>query len=129
MALNPTITYAAGPYSGIVATAETTPTSLDTVELAVTASSTNVSFAINIDASQLQTIFLYSDTTCTVYTNATSGGAPAHTLTFVANKPLAWARGCPNANPFASTDVTTLYITNANTTTTVNIKGQISQNL
>lgn len=133
MSLNPTIQYTAtgGPntYSGIQSTATTTPTDISVIERTVAAGLTNQTLTCNIDVSQLQTIFIYTDRTATIYTNATSGGAPAHTLTFVANKPLAWVNGMPNANPFASTDVTTLYITNADTENTLNIYGVISQNI
>lgn len=133
MSLAPVIQYTAAgganTLSGITATATTTPTSIIDIERTVAAGLTNQTFTCSIDVSQLQTLFIYTDTTATIYTNATSGGAPAHTLTFVANKPLAWVNGCPNANPFASTDVTTLYITNADTATTLTVRGVISQNI
>lgn len=133
MSLNPTLIYTAtggsDTISGVQASATTTPTQIDSIERTVAASSTNQTFTISIDVSQLQTLFLYTDVAATIYTNATSGGAPAHTLTFVANKPLAWVNGAPNANPFASTDVTTFYITNADTTTTLTLRGVISQNI
>lgn len=133
MALEPVIQYTATggatPISGISASATTTPTQIDVVERTVAAGLTNQTFTINIDVSQLQTLFLYTDRAATVYTNATSGGAPGHTLTFVANKPLAWVHGCPNANPFASTDVTTFYITNGDTENTLTLRGVVSQNI
>jgi hypothetical protein len=133
MALEPVIQYTATggatPISGISASATTTPTQIDVVERTVAAGLTNQTFTINIDVSQLQTLFLYTDRAATVYTNATSGGAPGHTLTFVANKPLAWVNGAPNANPFASTDVTTFYITNADTANTLTLRGVVSQNI
>jgi hypothetical protein len=133
MALAPTIIYTAAGgadnLSGIQAGATTTPTQLDSIERTVAAGLTNQTFTINIDVSQLQTLFIYTDTTATIYTNATSGGAPAHTLNFVANKPLAWVNGCPNANPFASTDVTTFYITNGNTASVLTVRGVVSQNI
>lgn len=133
MSLAPTIIFTAtgGPntYSGISAGALTTPTDVQTIERTITASSTNQTHTINITQSKLQTLFIYTDTTVTIYTNATSGGAPGHTLTFTANSPLAWTRTMPNANPFASTDVTTFYITNADTVNAANVRAVITQNL
>lgn len=133
MALEPTIIYTANgsatPLSGIQAGATTTPTQIDVIERTVAAGLTNQTFTLGIDVSQLQTLFLYTDRAATVYTNATSGGAPGHTLTFVANKPLAWVNGAPNANPFAATDVTTLYITNGDTANTLTLRGIVSQNI
>lgn len=133
MALEPTIIYTAtgGPttISGVTAGATTTPTTDNAIEKTVAAGLTNQTFTCNIDVSQLQVLFLYTDRTATVYTNATSGGAPAHTLNFVANKPLAWVNGAPNANPFASTDVTTFYITNGDTANTLTLRGVIAQNI
>lgn len=133
MALAPTIVYTAtggaNTYSGIQAGATTTPTDIITIERTVAAGLTNQTFTCPIDVSQLQTLFIYTDRTATIYTNATSGGAPAHTLNFVANKPLAWVNGAPNANPFATTDVTTLYITNGDTANVLNVYGIVAQNI
>lgn len=133
MALAPTINYTAtgGPntYSGISAGALTTATDIQVIERSIAAGLTNQTHTINITQTKLQTLFIYTDTTATIYTNATSGGAPAHTLTFTANSPLAWTRTAPNANPFASTDVTTFYITNADTVNALNVRAVIGQNL
>lgn len=133
MALEPTIIYTAtgGPSAigGVQAAALTTPTDISVIERTVAAGLTNQTFTCAIDQTKLQTLFIYTDRTATIYTNATSGGAPAHTLNFVANAPLAWTRTCPNANPFAATNVTTFYITNGDTANTLTVRGVISQNL
>lgn len=133
MALAPTIIYTANggsnTYSGIQAGALTTVTDIQVIERSIAAGLTNQTHTINITQSKLQTLFIYSDKSITIYTNATSGGAPAHTLTFVPNSPLAWTRTQPNANPFASTDVTTFYITNADTANAANVYAVVGQNL
>lgn len=133
MSLAPTIVYTgtggANTYSGVQADALTTVTDVITIEKTIAAGLTNQTVTCNIDQTKLQTLFLYTDTTATIYTNATSGGAPAHTLTFAANNPLAWTRKMPNANPFAATNVTTFYISNGDTSNTLTVRGIIGQNL
>ena len=133
MSLAPTIVYTgtggANTYSGIQAGAVTTVTDVITIEKTIAAGLTNQTVTCNIHQASLQTLFIYTDTTATIYTNATSGGAPAHTLTFAASNPLAWTRGAPNANPFAATDVTTFYITNGDTANVLTVRGIIGQNL
>lgn len=133
MALTPVIIYTAAggsnTYSGIQAGALTTATDVNNVEKSIAAGLTNQTVTFNIDQTKLQTVFIYTDTTATIYTNATSGGAPAHTLNFVANSPLAWTRTMPNANPFAATNITTFYITNVDTVNPLNVKIVVGQNL
>lgn len=133
MALAPTIVYTgtggANTYSGVQAGALTTVTDVITIEKTIAAGLTNQTVTCNIDQTKLQTLFLYTDTTATLYTNATSGGSPAHTFTFAANSPLAWTRTQPNANPFSTTAVTTFYITNGDTAATLTVRGIIGQNL
>lgn len=133
MALAPTIIYTAtgGPdtISGIQAGALTTVTDTQIISRTIAAGLTNQTHTINITQTKLQTLFIYTDRAATIYTNATSGGAPAHTLTFTANSPLAWCRTAPNANPFAATDVTTFYITNGDTANVLTVTAVIGQNL
>lgn len=90
------------------------------VDVAVADASTDFNVNVNIDVSALQSFHLQSDQDVTIETN--NGTTPDDTFALKANKPLQWATGDVNANPFASAvDVTSLKVTNASGST-ANIK-------
>jgi len=111
-------------------TSSATGTSGTQIDISVPASTTDQVFAIAIDISELESIFLYTDGALTIETN--SGGSPNDTFVFTANKPLVWVSGMPtidtvSGNPF-DVDVTALYLTNA-TAAAVNLYGFINQSI
>jgi hypothetical protein len=67
--------------------------------------------ALAIDVSQLESAFILSDQDLTLETN--SGSAADATISLKANEPLIWRKATYFVNPFGSTDVTALYVTNA----------------
>lgn len=76
---------------------------------------TDTLVACVLDVSQMKTLFLYSDVAMTIKTN--SSGAPAATVTLAAGQAIVWTSTSGLTNPFGSTDVTALYVTNAATGT------------
>lgn len=79
-------------------------------DLTVAANTTNHQDAFAFTLSQLELIFILSDTAVTIKTNSTS--APQETITLAANTPLFWWTGSGLTNPFAG-NVTTIYVTNS----------------
>jgi hypothetical protein len=67
--------------------------------------------ALTLDVSQMKTMYLYSDRAVTLQTN--DGTTPDATVTLAAGIPNVWSSTSGATNPFGSTDVTELYITNA----------------
>jgi hypothetical protein len=67
--------------------------------------------ALAIDVSQMKTAYLYSTKNVTLETN--DGTTPGATVSLVAGIPRLWSSTSGETNPFGSTDVTALYITNA----------------
>lgn len=77
---------------------------------------TNQLVAFVLDVSQLKSFYMRaSGGAMTVKTN--SSGAPAHTFALLDGEAISWHSDSPLANPFGSTDVTALYVTNAGATT------------
>jgi hypothetical protein len=100
------------------------------VDVAVPATTTDQVYAISIDVSELESVFLYTDGALTIQTN--DGTAPDDTFVFTANKPLVWVSGMPtidavSQNPF-DVDVTVFYLTNASGST-VTLRGFINQSI
>lgn len=128
MALTSTISFTAAgggtTISGVTASAS--GNNITQIADTIAASTTHQSFAIGIDVSTIQSLFIYTDGALTVKTNST--GSPDQTLTFAANQPLVWAYGMPVTCPL-TTDVTMLYFTNGSSTDAVNIYGVINQNV
>lgn len=122
-AISFTATGGASSISGV--TADATGTVGTQVDISIADGVTNQALALAIDISEVESIFLYTDGTLTVKTNSSS--VPDQTLTFSANKPLAWVRGMPNTLPI-TVDVTTLYLTNASGAA-VALRGFINQSL
>lgn len=76
---------------------------------------TDTLVACVLDVSQMKSLYLYSDVAMTIETNSSS--APAATVTLVAEQAVVWSSTNGQTNPFGSTDVTALYITNGSTGT------------
>ena len=110
--------------SGVNATA--TGTEISQLSVSVPASTTNQLYTIGISSTDTTSLLIYTDGALTVKTN--NSGSPAQTLTFASNYPLVWASGMPTSNPITTT-VTALYLTNASTTTAVNLYGVVNQDL
>jgi len=72
---------------------------------------TNVLVAYTLDVSQAKTLYIYSSTDATIKTNSSS--APAATLSMIGGNAISWNNQTGIANPFGSTDITALYVTNA----------------
>lgn len=81
-----------------------------TIDTSVAASTSDALHAFVLDVSQAKTIFLLSSQDLTVETNSSS--APAATVSLKAGIPRQWSTGSGETNPFGSTDVTALYLTN-----------------
>lgn len=116
--------------SGISSTI-TTGTSLTEIAVSVPASTTDQLYAIAIDVSNLESIFLYTDGALTIETN--SGSAADDTIVFsAANMPLVWVNGFPTVDGTSQipldVDVTAFYLTNA-TGSAVTLYGVINQSI
>jgi hypothetical protein len=72
---------------------------------------TNTLVAYTLDVSQAKSLYIYSSTDATLKTN--SSGSPAATLNLIGGNAISWNNQTGIANPFGSTDITALYITNA----------------
>lgn len=79
------------------------------IDEAISANQTDKLVALNLDVSQLKTLWIEADVAMTLETN--DGSSPDDTLTLVANEPVAWWDGCGWACPLTA-DVTGLYVTN-----------------
>jgi hypothetical protein len=128
MSLDSAITFSATggsiAISGVNATA--TGTSGTQISVTIPVSTTNQAYPITIDASEVESLIIYTDGALVLKTNST--GSPDQTLTFAADKPLNWVRGMPNACPI-TTDVTTFYFTNASPDDEVVVTGFVNQSL
>lgn len=129
MSIASTITFSATggatAISGVSASA--TGTLGTQIDVEVPASTTDQAFALALDVSELESVFLYTDGALTVEAN--DGTTPDYTLTMAANKPLAWASGMPWAVTAVLTDDTTvLYLTNG-TGSAVTLRGFINQSV
>jgi len=84
------------------------------LDLAFTAAQTNTAVICNLDISQLKSIFILSNTACTIKTNSTS--SPDATITLVPDVP--YNGDTDNTGPITSLaeDVTRLYVTMSSTT-------------
>lgn len=77
---------------------------------AISANQTDLLIACVIDVSQLKSIYMLASQNMTIETN--SATVPGTTIVLDANEPYVWHSDSPQANPFGSTDVTALYVTN-----------------
>jgi hypothetical protein len=82
----------------------------------VPASTTNKEVPLAFDLTGMLGLVIWADGDLTVKTN--DSGSPDDTLAFKAGRPLVWLKDTPAANPFTA-DVTTLFLTNASSTTAV----------
>ena len=89
---------------------------VNTLEVTVNASTTNLEVNCNIDVSQIKIIGMCANGTLTVKTNSTS--APDNTIALVADLPLLWTHNYYFSNPLGA-DVTKLYLTNAGSSAVV----------
>lgn len=80
------------------------------VDVTVPGATSNQLVDMDIDVSQLSSVYIQSSETITIKTNSSS--SPAETITVTKDKPLLWYTGCGWVNPFA-TDITALYLTRA----------------
>jgi hypothetical protein len=82
----------------------------------IDASQTDKLVAFVLDVSQAKMIIIVADGgDMTVETNSSS--APAETLSLIDGVPILWDSRTGMTNPFGSTDVTALYITNVDAAT------------
>jgi hypothetical protein len=81
------------------------------LDVAVANAVTDGLHALAIDVSQMKTLFMSSTKDVTLETN--DGSSPAATVALKAGIPRVWSLASGETNPFGSTDVTALYITNA----------------
>jgi len=84
------------------------------IDVTLTASQTNKRVVIAIDVSEVKSLMIDSKTNVSIKTNSTS--SPAQTLTIVPGYPWVWTVESGLSNPL-STDITDLYITNADAST------------
>ena len=89
------------------------------IDRSVADSTTDLEVALEIDVSLLKALWIESDQVVTIETN--SGSAPDHAFVMVANQPLVWQAADYHANPFDTTDITSIFITNASGAT-ANVK-------
>ncbi|NIO43789.1 MAG: hypothetical protein GTO41_28705 [Burkholderiales bacterium] len=87
---------------------------LDTREISVPDSTTDLLVNFTLDISQLKSIYMVSDQNLTVETN--DSAAPQETIALLADKPLMWQNDSYYACPFAG-DITKLYLTNSSGST------------
>lgn len=66
--------------------------------------------AFTADVSQMKSCVLMADVDMTVKTN--SSGSPAKTIALVGGQAVIWSSTNGQTNPFGTTDVTALYVTN-----------------
>lgn len=83
---------------------------VNTLDITVNATTTDLEVNCNIDVSQIKAIGMLADGNLTVETN--SGSSPGNTINLVANMPLIWTHNYYFSNPL-TVDVTKLYLTNA----------------
>jgi len=74
------------------------------------ASSANVDHNLNIDVSELESLFIYAEAATTVYVNDASTGSPSATIAIPAGESYVWPNGSAT-NPLGASDVTSLYLT------------------
>lgn len=96
------------------------------VSVTIPASTTDQAMPLTIDISELESIFLVTDGALTVETNSSS--SPQETLTFAANKPLAWFNGMPGVavGDIFGGDITGLFLTNAGSSDVI-LRGVVNQ--
>ena len=82
----------------------------DRREITVPDSTTDMEVNIDVDVSQIKSIYLHSTKDLLVETN--SGGTPIDTLSLIANVPYSWTTDEYFTNTFA-TDITAIFLTNA----------------
>jgi hypothetical protein len=80
-------------------------------EVVVPNSTTDMQVLLTLDVSQIKFYWLYSNATVTLETN--NAATPIHTVALVGGFPVTWNINDPHTTKFATTDVTTVYITNA----------------
>lgn len=91
------------------------------IDESISANQTNLLVALNIDVSQLKSLFILTDVAMTLKTN--SSGSPDDTISMVANVPLEWKNDGYHTCPL-TVDVTGLYVTNT-TAGTLKIRGLV----
>jgi len=81
-------------------------------DLTIADAVTNQEVRFVLDVSEAKSVYLVSTRTVTVKVNDST--SPVKTITLTANQPKIWSATDPAAdNPFGTTDVTKLYITNS----------------
>ncbi len=98
---------------------------VDPISDTIVTATTDRQYNWQLDVSLLKMIVMLSTQDITLETNSSS--APAHTFALKANIPLMWeSTNGYFTNPFGSTDVTALYVTNTSgATATLNIRGLV----
>lgn len=87
-------------------------------EVTVPAGTTDMEVDIDIDVSNLKSLFMKA-TTEDVTLETNDGTTPAETLTLKADQGESWHDQLNTDNPLGSTDVTSVFLTNAGTTDSV----------
>lgn len=80
----------------------------------VDAAEANKEVSLDVDVSDLVSVYIRSDQDVTIYTNEASTGAPDETIELKADVPLDWQTDSPFTLPLL-TDLTALFLTNAGT--------------
>lgn len=84
------------------------------LDATVAASTTHEQYAISFDKDRLISVVITSDKDVTIKTNNSS--TPGNTIEVTAGSAIVFNEDSPSGqNPFGAADVTTLFITNANT--------------
>lgn len=81
--------------------------------LTITTGNTDVEYDIDIDVSQIKSIYMVSDKALLVETNTATA---AESISLRANEPLQWYSNSYHDAPF-TTDITALFLTNASGST------------
>jgi hypothetical protein len=69
--------------------------------------------ALVIDVSQLKACYFHADQAVTLNFNDDHSGSPSKSIVLAANQAFSWDNLSGHANPFGSTDVTTLFVQRA----------------
>lgn len=89
---------------------------------ALLANATDFQVNINIDVSELESLYLACDVGCTIEVN--SAGSPTKTIVLPAGEAYIWPNGS-ETNPLGGTDVTALFCTIGSTAGTLTMRALV----
>ena len=90
------------------------------LDIDVTAGQTNKQVDVALDVSEMQILLISSDVDAVIKTNST--GSPDATVTIAGGGTIPWCLAWGSTNPFGSTDVSKLYVTNSDPDTAGTVK-------